>query len=184
MGIKPEEMQIATDESPKEALQDIDTELFQQMRMSFSQNDLFDDHSGDVQAKLDEIRQRKQKEEEKEMKEKQKLQDQLEQAQKEIAALKLQSAGKKEKKTLTVEFPHKQLGLYIVQGQRCFVVSNVGRGTTAHLKGVYPHMIIKRITYQKKLIKASSLNQLQAKLRNPALRPLMMTFIKPASARN
>lgn len=183
--IKPKEIEISTDESPKETMHDLENHLLADMRISFGENDLFeDDDSGDVQAKLEEIRQRKKAEEEKEMKEKQKLQDQLKQAQKQIAAMKLQSAEKKKKQNLTVLFPHRELGLYIVQGNRCFVVSNVGRGTTAHLGGIYPNMIIKKITYQGKLVKASSLHELQAKLRNPALRPLTMSFIKPATARN
>merc|ERR1712098_654836 len=78
-----------------------------------------------------------------------------------------------------VTFCDRELGLYIVQGTRCFVVSNVGRGTTAHQSGVYPNMILQRIMWNEKPITASSLTQLHQILKNPAIRPLDITFTDP-----
>jgi len=135
----------------------------------------------DIQEKLEKIRKAKELQAKAEQEEKDRLLAQLMSAEENLKKLESEQAKAEatKNKPIKVTFCDRELGLYIVEGNRCFVVSNVGRGTTAHQAGVYPNMILQRIMWNNKPITASNLSQLHQILKNPAVRPLDITFVDP-----
>jgi len=185
-----EESEMKCVETPKEKSSssddgfeaDIDNLLVDMALEEQSGDERSDDE--DIQEKLERIRKAKELEAKAEQEEKDRLLAQLMTAEENLKKLESEKANAKatENKPIKVTFCDRELGLYIVQGNRCFVVSNVGRGTTAHLAGVYPNMFLQKIMWNDKKITASNLNQLHQILKNPAHRPLDITFVDPAPA--
>merc|ERR1712098_1004013 len=162
MGVETPKEKSSSSDDGFEA--DIDNLLVDMALEEQSGDERSDDE--DIQEKLGRIRKAKELEAKAEQEEKDRLLAQLMTAEENLKKLESEKANAKatENKPIKVTFCDRELGLYIVQGNHCFVVSNVGRGTTAHLAGVYPNMFLQKI------------------LKNPAHRPLDITFVDPAPA--